>query len=466
MGSSNDYQYRIKNLNMVRSYIREIYVNGFKSRTELGGKSARSHDNELRRIRECLRSWVRSNGEDNKKAAYISIDSRTTPHNPVYAAFRMKSCTDKDMMLHFYLLDILADGKSYTSKEILERMNTDYWDRYAVPVTSDESTVRTKLKEYTAIGILTSTKQGNRRLYTLAQHALPVESLVDLVDFYEEESPIGVVGSYVQDHIGEHEDILRCRNHYYMNACDSEVLEILLQAIHEHRKAAVTSFARKRREQGGQKGTGSKRLSEAQVVVPLKIYVSTANGRNYLLCRTEEGDFQCRRIDNIESVDLGDIEESYAEILEEGQRYARYLWGISAQSDSRSRNAGPDTSQNIRRNSDPGSSRESLLQERPWQRQRPEPSRVEMEIRVGEREGFIRDRFYREKRQGTVTELDNGNLLLSIEVYDPAEMTPWIRTYIGRIVRITSRENALEQRIREDLQDIIAMYDGGRDAVS
>ena len=48
------YRELIKNFEKVRAYMREFYVYGFKSRTEYDTKSARSYDNERRR----LESWL------------------------------------------------------------------------------------------------------------------------------------------------------------------------------------------------------------------------------------------------------------------------------------------------------------------------------------------------------------------------------------------------------------------------
>ena len=48
------YSELIKNFEKVRAYMREFYVYGFKSRTEYDAKSARSYDDERRR----LESWL------------------------------------------------------------------------------------------------------------------------------------------------------------------------------------------------------------------------------------------------------------------------------------------------------------------------------------------------------------------------------------------------------------------------
>ena len=44
------YNERVKNFNRIRDYMREFYVYGFKSRDEFTKKSARSYDDEKRRL--------------------------------------------------------------------------------------------------------------------------------------------------------------------------------------------------------------------------------------------------------------------------------------------------------------------------------------------------------------------------------------------------------------------------------
>ena len=45
------------------------------------------------------------------KNCFISVDSRKIRHNPFYKALKAKSFTANDIMLHFFLLDILQPGE-------------------------------------------------------------------------------------------------------------------------------------------------------------------------------------------------------------------------------------------------------------------------------------------------------------------------------------------------------------------
>ena len=148
------YSELVKSFERIRNYMREFYVYGFKSRDEYGMKSARSYDNERRRIESWLGDYMSFHQESSGKNVFLSLDSRRVPRNPLYKAFKAKSFTDKDITLHFYILDIFADGSVLSSKEIVDRINDDYLSHFNGDFSLDESTVRKKLKEYEELGLL------------------------------------------------------------------------------------------------------------------------------------------------------------------------------------------------------------------------------------------------------------------------------------------------------------------------
>ena len=159
------YSELVKSFERIRNYMREFYVYGFKSRDEYGMKSARSYDNERRRIESWLGDYMSFHQESSGKKVFLSMDSRRVPCNPLYKAFKAKSFTDKDITLHFYIMDLLADGSALSSKEIVDRINDDYLSHFNGDFSLDESTVRKKLKEYEDIGLLQSEKIGREVIY-------------------------------------------------------------------------------------------------------------------------------------------------------------------------------------------------------------------------------------------------------------------------------------------------------------
>ena len=101
----------IKNFDNIRLLMRDFYVFGFKSRADFADKSARSYDNERRRIESWLGEYMYFRQNAGGKNCFISVDSRKIRHNPFYKALKAKSFTVNDIMLHFFLLDILQPGE-------------------------------------------------------------------------------------------------------------------------------------------------------------------------------------------------------------------------------------------------------------------------------------------------------------------------------------------------------------------
>lgn len=106
------YSELIKNFDNIRAYMRDFFIYGFKTREEYSAKSVRSYDNERRRIQSYLGDLVSYRQTSVGKQMFISLDGRKATHNPLHKAFKSKSFTDKDITVHFIVMDILADGES------------------------------------------------------------------------------------------------------------------------------------------------------------------------------------------------------------------------------------------------------------------------------------------------------------------------------------------------------------------
>ena len=410
------YSELIKSFEKIRGYMREFYVYGFKSREEFTAKSVRSYDNERRRIESWLGDYMSFRQDAGGKNVFLTVDSRSVPHNPLYKAFKARSFTDNDITLHFYILDLLADGNALTLRQMLDRLTERLaCFEYADPL--DESTVRKKLKEYEQLGLLESVKVGRELAYRRTEESVDLDSWRDAVEFYSECDPVGVVGSYLLDKYPESQAYFSFKHRYLLHAMDSEILYLLLTAIREHRRADLSNYVVRRGE-----------LRE-HTVLPMKILISTQSGRSYLFAwHYRQRRAMLFRLDNIRRVRHGDVEpdaEKYAEFLD---RYMKNLWGASV-----------------------GTGR-SL-------------DHIELTVHVGKNEGFIVDRLEREKRCGRVEAVDERTWRYVADVHDAAEMLPWIRTFIGRIVRFECSNEFARRRFYEDLEKMKALYGGGTDAV-
>ena len=131
------YSELVKNFNRIRDYMREFYVYGFKSRSEYDARSARSYDDERRRIESWLGDYMRFVQTSEGKNVFLTVDSRVTSKNPFYKAWKAKSFTDGDITLHFILFDILYSPEiSLPISEITRIIDEDYMQSFKKPLRS------------------------------------------------------------------------------------------------------------------------------------------------------------------------------------------------------------------------------------------------------------------------------------------------------------------------------------------
>ena len=83
----------------------------------------------------------------------------------------------------------------------------------------------------------------------------------------------------------------------------------------------------------------------------------------------------------------------------------------------------------------------------------------------GPEEEFILNRLEREKRCGHIEEIDKYTCKYVADVFDATEMVPWLRTFIGRVVKLECSSKAVEDRFYGDLDAMRKLYGGNEDAV-
>ena len=413
------YSELIKNFSRIRDYMRDFYIYGFKRREEYDTKSARSYDNERRRIESWLGEYMSFRQDSNGKRVFISIDSRDIVGNPLYKAFKAKSFTTKDILLNFFVLDILSGGVAYTTSEIMDKLEDEYMSAFDAPAALDESTLRAKLREYTTLGLLISMRQGRQLHYALSPDNVPLREWESALAFFSEEDPLGVIGSY---HLDKLEFVLshfRFKHHYILHALESEILCELLSAIDEKRRVEIDIYSQRR----GRPAT--------YTITPLKILVSTQGGRRYLLSYAHSfRRMRLYRLDYTIAVKPRDPDQAVDELCRKAVNFMGHLWGVSS---------GSDTSLD----------------------------HIEMTIFAVPGEEHIPTRLDREKRGGTVESLGEGLYRFRADVYDAVEMLPWLRTFIGRVITLECSNKYVRETFLSDLRAMESMYLGGKsDAIS
>ncbi len=409
------YSELVKNFEKVRAYMREFYIYGFKSRSEYDAKSARSYDDERRRIESWLGDYMRFAQTPEGKNVFLSVDSRVTETNPFYKAWKTKSFTDGDITLHFILFDILrAPTIQKTLAQLVEEID-DYLCGFETPMTFDESTVRKKLKEYTQLGLVITNKQGRTVLYSRAPDT-EIAGLTDVIDFFSEAAPCGVIGSYLQDKSQPHENVFAFKHHYITQAMDSGVLAQLFDAIQKKSYITVDNLGK------------HSDVPRTLRLVPLKIYISAQNGRRNLIAFHEKANrLNSYRLDYLTNIRLEEECPKFDELRKALAKVEGHMWGVNCK----------------------------------WSMKKLE--HVEFEVRFSDDEQHILRRLEREKRCGSVERIDENHARFVADVFDTNEMLPWIRTFICRITRLNFSNRTAENKLKADIQQMYRMYgiDGG-----
>lgn len=408
------YNELIKNFEKIRAYMREFYIYGFKSRDDYAKKSLRSYDDEKRRMESWLGEHMSFVRTPEGKNVFISIDSRSLSHNPFYNALKAKSFTDGDITLHFIIFDILYnESDAYSLPQLMTKIDEEYLSYFKEPMVFDESTLRKKLKEYIEEGIIVAEKQGKHLVYRRAKD-VDLGNVYDIIDFYSEIAPCGVIGSFLHDKEENHDEAFAFKHHYITSAIDSDVLCSLFLAMQSKSIITVHNLSRKATE------------PRKNRVVPLRIHISVQDGKQYLIAY--QPDFNCIksfRIDYLSNVKIEEPTPRFDELRKILDDMETKIWGVAC---------GRSLS-------------------------RPERlEHVEFTIKIEAGEEHIVRRLQREKRIGTVEKIDSFTYRFKADVYETSELVPWIRTFICRITKLNFSNRTIENKFKHDIQEMYKMY--------
>lgn len=402
----SEFSELIKSFDRIREYMRDFYLYGFKVRGEYTYKSARTYDNERRRLESWLSHYVRWDYSTRGKRVFLSVDSAHVPQNPLYAAWKSKSFTRSDLLLHFYLLDLLRDGSAHTVEQLTDAISRRYGQAF------DSQTVRLKLKEYQRQGLLLAQKQGRALYYSMSPMRLETlperQALLDACKFFQEVSPFGFVGSTLLDQQRTNNDLFLFKHHYIVHTLEDGILLQIISAMREKRRLTLQNHSRR---------TDSNTFATG---VPLKILVSTYSGRRYL-CLYDLGThrFTSLRLDCITAVTAGEPYSDYEELRASLEHNLPACWGVSF--GNRSRN-----------------------------------NQLFLKLHIDEKsEDFLLERIQREGHGGELLRVEANTYLFSIALFDANEALPWIKTFTGRILALECTD---EQVCKKFYRDMLRMY--------
>ena len=238
--------------------MRQFYVYGFKVRGDFTEKAPEPMTMSGGGLKAGCPGRISSDYTAKGKQISISADSRSISSNPLYSAWKSKSFTDNELLLHFFILHYLLprreDAKELENGayrdpcfRIFLLPGNDGWRAGGSGISEDfgclfdGQTVRLKLKEYEGLGLLSSEKYQKSVYYQLSlpasfempEHKELYERLLTAVSFFSETAPFGFIGNTILDREYTHNSLC-CFKHYFMvHTLEDGILYPILQAIHK-----------------------------------------------------------------------------------------------------------------------------------------------------------------------------------------------------------------------------------------
>ena len=412
----------IKNINRVRDYIREFFVFGWRSRSEYDEKSPRSYDNEKKR----LALWFQSNLKEiktNDGRSVFSISFAKDGYfdrNPLYEIWKTMMMEQFDMSFHFIILDRLSRDEM-SAREITSRV-------YDSMVNLEK--IQAKLKEYRKNGILTARKSGRELLYSAYPlswkdiRKLIDDKFTDAVNFFTEASPLGVIGSYIQDTAGFKNSLFRFSDDFIASTLDDKILFDLLEAI--GRRIPVTVCTNKK--------VGDDWVIDEEKTLPLKILESVESGRRYAAMRRGD-DLIFRNLEVIHNVTPDDkspdLEPSvFYKYRRELEIYLSKCWDVDFERAVNINSLKP-----------------------------PEHVKVKFAIKADEDMQVLR-RLICECRSGIVLPETPGVFVYRNALWNAREIIPFIMSFAGHVLSFECGNRDVEHEFRGRLEKMYANYGG------
>ena len=416
----------IRNFDKIRDYMRDFYIYGFKSRNDFKHKSARTYDNEKRRIEGYMGEHMKWDYTKSGKNSFISMDCAKIPVNPLYAAWKSKAFTSNDIMLHFYIIGVLKNDAVLS----IDGLTDAVCEASGQPF--DTQTVRNKCTEYIKLGLLKAEKKGKSLFYSLSPDTFGnllavAPGLLEAVKFYQGSTPFGEVGSFIMDNLDIENDRFSFKHYYVAHTLEDGVLLDVLAAIRNQQAIEFINY--------NEAGNWISNLDG----VPLKIFISAATGRRYLcVYKTRAMRFFNYRLDHIKSVKAVGFYEDFEKHRINLKKSIDKIWGVGFGGRSRA-GRGAKTAPLLA----PVAGNEIIC----------------MKLYINEKtENYILERLAREGHGGEVIRLEENTFLYTKELFDSNDMSPWIKTFMGRIIQLEGTNQSVIDRFYRDIKRMKEMY--------
>jgi hypothetical protein len=396
----------VKNFNLLRELARDLFIYGYKTREDYGKK--RSKDEQKQRIVYLLGDYIETETINHEKITRLISDPKN-PHNILFTLWQAANAMPIRAFWYFAIIDALSDGRSKSTQELLSYADTLLGYDYDVFLDSEN---RQYFKHLEEVGIIEKEKVGRELRYALTTQFELDEQIKDAITFFSETAPVGVIGTFM---IGEEKDTPYTYLHHFIGqALEDEVKLQFLECIHQ--RMAVTLKMNNR-------GNGRFDYFSENTFVPLKIYSSVVDGREYVGgWLVESNRFDCTRLDFVEKIIKTKKFDSQKFIekrndIEEIKKKHWNTWFV-----------------------------------------RGELNHLEVTLLIEENAPYVLRRLEEEKRYGSVEKVTSNTYKFTIDLVDMTAISPWLRTFTGRILDIHCTDQEWLYRFADSQLEIAKMY--------
>jgi hypothetical protein len=158
----------------------------------------------------------------------------------------------------------------------------------------------------------------------------------------------------------------------------------------------------------------------------LQISISVQTGRRYLIAyQPDFKQFSAHRMDFVTDAEPGEVCPEYDAVREQLRQAQPHVFGVSFRNLKADKIAEP----------------------------------LRMTLRITDQESYILDRVKREMRTGTIERTGEETYCVTLDLFDPQEALPWIRTFTGRILSLEGGTERIRKLFRDDMLAMARLYE-------
>lgn len=423
----------IKHYDIIRSILRDVFLYGCFSKSDLENKnhgSSRKVSYEMRRIRQYIENdFIKIDKDGKNKLLSLSYDDISNTSNFLVNTYLSKSFTKSDIILYYYLLLILNyKNKPMTFSEIQDELVNEGLINYE---NISSKTIERKLNEISnSMEIVSNIKRGRVKEYSISEDILKelnneeVLKLYYIVDLYKNIIFPNVSGHYFYDTLRDYieferniipiqkeKDYFQYKNLHFHPIIEEELILKIMRAIENRNEIILKTNCKIRHV----------KRYDNEVIKPFKLRYDIDCGRFYVFSFTNKGRCISARLDRKDDIEVLKTKFNYDEYKE------KYKCSMEKSFSSVPNN-----------------------NEVPYEE-------VEFKVKINSlNEYYIVEKIKGELGECTFEAINDTEYLLKKQVNDSWEMIPWIRKY-GEFLKVISPQ-WLNDKIQKDWEVMLKSY--------